>query len=247
MLNVVFCDDDYEFLARILAETKTIFKNQRIPACLYTLTDGNKLIENLKTYNPYYDIVFLDIDMPLINGKEVARKMRLLDKKFKLVFVTSYEKEAINTFEYEVIGFLPKNQIKEKLPEIIKRVVDAINLESLKIQLFNVDCSEGIKSVKIPLDDIMYFECVNKKVFLYTRREVFALHRYKFSEIIQKYTEYNFVDIHRTCIVNIKYIFSVDELEIVLDNGVRLPLSRRKRGQVIDSFIQIVNEGISQC
>jgi DNA-binding LytR/AlgR family response regulator len=246
MLNVAFCDDDYTFLVKIIAEAKKIFMTLNVPAHFYALTNGNKLVDNFKEYNPYYDIIFLDIDMPLINGKDVAKKLRLLDKKFKLIFITSYEQEAINTFEYQVIGFLSKLKIHEKLPEIVKRVVDAICFDNQHMQIFKVNTNNGIINVKLPLNDIMYFECVNKKIFLHSVREVFSLYGYKFSDILHKYANCNFVDIHRTCFVNIKFVYSIDEIEIVLDNGIHLPLSRRKKNHVLDKFVQIVSEEISK-
>ena len=94
--------------------------------------------------------------------------------------------------------------------------------------------------IKVPLNDIIYFECLNREVYLYTKRATFTLHHCQFSDIIQKYSSLGFVDIHRTCIVNLKYIFSVDETEIRLDNGIRLPLSRRKRQHIFDKFSELI-------
>jgi DNA-binding LytR/AlgR family response regulator len=99
---------------------------------------------------------------------------------------------------------------------------------------------DGSMEIKVPLDDIMYFECINRQVYLFTKRETFTLYRSQFCEIVHKFTPLYFVDIHRTCIVNLKYIFSVDETEVRLDNGIRLPLSRRKRQNIFDKFSELI-------
>jgi DNA-binding LytR/AlgR family response regulator len=101
--------------------------------------------------------------------------------------------------------------------------------------------NSGVIEVKIPMDDIMYFESINREVFLYTKRETFQLHDGHFSKIVKKYLPFDFIDIYRTCIVNIKYIYSVDELQIRLDNGICLPLSRRKKQDIFDRFSEIIS------
>ena len=125
MINVGFCDDDSKFIDKIVPNVQSIFKQLKIEAKFYIFTNGNTLIKNFERYSPYCDIIFLDIDMPIINGKDVAKRLRIIDKNFKLIFLTSYEQEALNTFQYNVIGFLPKSHIAEQLEETIKRVVKA--------------------------------------------------------------------------------------------------------------------------
>ena len=243
MLNIAFCDDDKDFLAKIAPEAENILRRLKVETHSFTFDRGDDLISAFSKYQPYYDVIFLDIEMPEKDGKEVARELRILDKKFKLVFITAYSQEALNTFQYDVIGFLPKTSIQERLPEVIKQVIDRINEDNPRIQIFRVNSpnGDGIMEIKVPLDDIMYFESINREVSLYTKRETFILHHYQFFEIVQKYISLGFVDIHRTCIVNMKYIFSVDDTEIRLDNGIRLPLSRRKRQYIFDKFSEIIS------
>jgi Response regulator of the LytR/AlgR family len=241
MLHIAFCDDDTRFLKYIVSRTEKIFKQLKMEVLIHSFTNGMELVDRFKKYDPYYDIIFLDIEMPVINGKDVAQQLRVLDKKFKLVFITAYESEALNTFQYDVIGFLPKTHLDEELSQLIERINKAIIEDKPQFQYFKVNNDrDEIMEIKIPLDDIVYFECVNRKVFLHSQRGIFTLHRCQFSEIVNHYTSLGFIDIHRTCIVNMKYIFSVDDIEIRLDDNTRLPLSRRKRQQIFDKFSEII-------
>ena len=242
-LNLAFCDDDKAFLSNITPKIENIFRCLKVEIKSYTFERGDDLIAAFSKYQPYYDVIFLDIDMPQKDGKEIARQLRILDKKFKLVFITAYTHEVLNTFQYDVIGFLPKTLLETRLPQVIKQIIDRINEDNPRMQIFKVNkniSDEGIMEIKVPLDDIMYFECINRQVYLFTKRETFILHHCQFSGIVKKYNPMNFVDIHRTCIVNIKYIFSIDETEVRLDNGIRLPLSRRKRQNIFDKFSELV-------
>ena len=238
MINVAFCEDDEYFLEKIKGESRMIFKKLRVSANIYTYTNGFQLIESFKNYDPYFEIIFLDINMPKLNGKETAERLRLLDKKFKLIFITAYEKEAINTFKYDVIAFLPKTSLDESLFETINLAITKLKEDNHNIHIFKVvGHNNNIITVKIPIDDIVYFESINRKVYLCTNRDTFELRGYQFSEVVDKYTQYGFADIHRSCIVNMKYIHSVSNFEVILDNGVSLPLSRRKRKQLLENFI----------
>lgn len=76
MLNIAFCDDDRKFLSRIVPKTESIFRHYRTDVCSYTFDDGDDLIKAFSKYNPYYDVIFLDIELPGKNGKEIARELR---------------------------------------------------------------------------------------------------------------------------------------------------------------------------
>ena len=247
MLNIAFCDDDKTFLHNIEIEAAKIFKTLKVYTSISLFTNADLLIKRLEKYDPYYDIIFLDIDMPVINGKEAARRLRLIDKKFKLVFITSFEHEALNTFQYDVSGFLPKTLLEERLPSVIKRIVNAISEENLRMQIFKVNMpGDRVSTVKIPLDDIIYIESVNRKIYLHTKRETYLLNDCRFMDMVEHYNSLGFVDIHRTCIVNIKYVFSIDDADVHLDDGTVLPLSRRKRQKVLDKYLDRFCE-VTKC
>jgi len=242
MLNVAFCDDDRIFLHNVEKEAKKIFETLKVKTSIDLFTDANLLIKKFEQYSPYYHIIFLDIDMPF-NGKEVARKLRLIDHQFKLVFITSFEQEVLNTFQFNVSDFLPKLLLEERLFSIIQRVVNTVNEENPQNQIFEVNKqNDDIITIKVPLNDIIYIESINRRNYLHTKRETYLLHGYKFTELVHRYINYNFIDIHRTCIVNIKYIFSIGDIEVRLDDGTILPLSRRKRQNVVNKFIENICE-----
>lgn len=242
MLNVAFCDDDRNFLLNVEKKAKKIFETLKVKTSIDLFTDANLLIEKFEQYNPYYHIIFLDIDMPF-NGKKVARKLRLIDHQFKLIFITSFEQEVLNTFQFNVSDFLPKLLLEERLFSIIQRVVNAVNEENPQNQIFEVNIqNDDILTIKVPLNDIIYIESINRRNYLHTKRETYLLHGYKFTELVHRYINYNFVDIHRTCIVNIKYIFSIGDIEVRLDDDTILPMSRRKRQNVVNKFIENICE-----
>lgn len=247
MINIAFCDDDNYFLKSVLPVIHAEFKKYKVNINFKEYQSGKKLVDEFRANIPYFDIIFLDIDMPDMNGKIVAQKLRALDKNFKLIFMTAYEHEALNMFQHDVIGFLPKNNLKKYLGDTVKRVVKKIEEEKPEIQFFQVygeKNADKILELKLPLNNIIYFEVINREIYMYTVYGKFRLYHYKFSDIVRKFIALEFLDIHRTCIVNAKFVISVGETTVYLDNGQELIMSRRKRKQVLGSFLDdIYREG----
>ena len=98
---------------------------------------------------------------------------------------------------------------------------------------------DRVDTIKVPLNVIMYIESINRKIYLHSKRDTYLLHCYKYMDLIEQYSKMGFVQIHRTCIVNLKYVFCIDDIEIRLDNGKILPLSRRRRRNVFGKFLEI--------
>ncbi|MBD5384063.1 MAG: response regulator, partial [Ruminococcaceae bacterium] len=109
MLRIAVCDDDPIYINSTL---KPLFsealKAAELPAEIHFFVDGVSLLGEFRAHNGY-DIVFLDIDMPDVNGIALAEELRKLDARFYLAFLTAYPDEAINTIPYSVKAFIPKN------------------------------------------------------------------------------------------------------------------------------------------
>lgn len=246
MLNVAFCDDDKCFLDSVLPIIYREFKKYNVNIQIKQYQSGQELIEDFEEKVSYSDIIFLDIDMPQMNGKVVAKKLRAVDKNFKLIFMTAYEQEALNMFQYDVIGFLPKSNLDKYMPDTVARVVKKIEEEMPMMQFFQIYSSKGAgktAELKIALNNIIFFEIINREIQIHTIFGAYQLYHCKFSDIVKKYVKLGFLDIHRTCIVNAKYVVSVGETSVDLDNGESLLMSRRKRKQVLGKFLDDIYIG----
>jgi len=245
MLNIAFCDDSRSFLKKVLPIILAELRKYGSDLNVEQYYNGDGLILEFKKNPSHFDIIFLDIDMPGVSGKEVAQVLRSIDKNFKLIFMTAYENEVLNMFQYDIIGFLPKDKLKKYLPDTIKRVMSKIENENPMKQLFQSYSLKGDRKIielKLALNDIIYFEVLNRQVFVHTIYGIYQLYHYKFGNIMKKYVQLGFLDIHRTCIVNVKYVISVEDTQVQLDNGEKLVMSRRKRKQVMEVFMDDIYE-----
>lgn len=236
MLHIAICDDDAIFIEQY--KELLIRGFEKYPFIHYKLhiIHGNEqecidLIEKNTI-----DLLFLDIQLPKMSGKEVARRIRLRDKKISLVFLTSLDSEMLDTYQYDVFDYIPKYLMEERMGNTIARFVEKHIQEGHKKEQFQVHN----KTIYLDFMEIVYFETINKKVYIHQFKGEPLLTKMKYEEVKKKYCKLGFLDIHRTCIVNPRYIYLIREQEVELDNGSVLPLSRRKRSSVITALAQML-------
>jgi len=245
MINIAVCDDDLKYLRTDLRKNiGRAIKSAKLDAKVKFFSDGNKLLNKFEN-NCFFDIVILDIDMPAINGKELAQKLRIIDSGFYLIFVTSYSKEITNVIQYEINAFIDKSSDDEKSVSEFTRVFNKYKERRIKYVTEEVIDSnsetEKPSFIKIPIANIYYFQLENKNIYLYTGTKKFKLKESVFERISEKYSDFGFYQNFRNYLVNIYKIKNVEQSAIVLDNDVHLVISRRNRKPILKAIAMLMS------
>ena len=154
-MKIAICDDEKsarDILLQMLSEYPDSF------SCLDTYESGEAFLETHKNY----DLLFLDIDMKGMDGIETARKIRLKDKKLKIVYVTAYREYAGKAFSVHAFGYLLKPVKKEKLFAQIEDAKSYREEEKQEEEPLEFVTTEG--RVLLRSGDIYYFEFWNLKL-----------------------------------------------------------------------------------
>jgi len=244
-MKIALCDNNGLFLENILEKLeRRSLRNEESDAELYHYLDGNQLLEDFKS-GKIFDMVILDIDMPLINGKEVARRLRIYDSNFALVFVTSYKQEVYSIFQYQVDAFIAKDAMEEFFVSELSRIIKSKKAsgknsieenECFEIQ----DGSRRRNMIKLNLQDIFYFSCRNRAITLHKGTETYTLAEKLFAKILEGYSQKGFFEPCRGYLVNIKHMKCVKDDELILDNDESIPLSRRRRGIAMKYMREVI-------
>lgn len=236
MIKIAVCDDDGAFLSETLKYTvSTAAKAAEINPDIQFFTDGTLLLKDFQC-GLYYDIVILDIDMPKINGKELAAKLREIDMSFFLVFITSYPDELVNTVPYRINAFIPKNGDVQKYRAELARVFTEYQRIKPEREIIGVNQDGEMIYVTLPLNSIYWFKFSEKIIRMRTISGEHILSEKTFSKITGKYISKGFFEVHRNILVNLRKIRSIGESSILLDDGEQLPLSRRKRKKLLEAM-----------
>lgn len=217
-MKIAICDDEQEardILKKILEEYEENLEK------IDTYSSGEEfLLSDIK-----YDLLFLDIDMKGINGIETARKIRLKDKKLKIVYVTAYKEYAGQAFSVHAFGYLLKPVKKEKVYAQIKDALSYREEVAKEIPVIEFITLEG--RIRVECDKICYFEFSNRKIKLVLNDKRYFM-KGKISDIKEKMEGYGFASPHKSFVVNLDQIKNIKGYDIYLMNDEILPLSQKQ-------------------
>lgn len=232
MIKIAICDDNINFINEIAKAIEEYSKTNNLLVSIERFDKGLELIDRYKQSNKY-DIVFLDIDMPSISGREVVKELRAYDENFILIFITSLEEEIFKLVKYNIFRYIRKRYLKEELKEAYLAAIKIINERDLK---YTFETKDGF--FKISLSDILYFQLVDRRVELHDIKNINILKIKVFNDINEEFKSRGFISIYRGCLVNLRHIRRVGKKEIYLSNGEILQVSRIKIDEVTNSFFK---------
>jgi two-component system LytT family response regulator len=200
--------------------------------------DGLEGVKAIQEYKP--DLIFLDIQMPKINGFEM---LELLDQPPAVIFTTAFDEYAIRAFEAHAVDYLLKPFSHERFDKAIEKWMTQKNIPTKKntqelletasqspAQNQRIVVKNGSKIKIIPVQDIFYFEAADDYVKIHTREGYFLKNK-TMNHFEQVLDAQHFVRSHRSFIINIQQITRIDPYEkdnhvAVLRSGVQVPVSR---------------------
>lgn len=198
--------------------------------------DGFEGVKAIALHQP--DLVFLDIQMPKINGFEM---LELIDEPPAVIFTTAFDEYAIKAFEAHAVDYLLKPFSKERFDKALqkwlsqqrKEVSPALMLQEEIRQpeeRTRIVVREGGNIRIIPVNDVAYLEAYDDYVKIFTGKEMF-LKKKTLSFYEKNLDPEQFVRIHRSYIIRLSQLTRVEPLEkdshvALLKTGVRVPLSK---------------------
>ena len=230
-MKTIIIDD--EPLARsIIKEYLQLYNNIEVVAECNDGFEGMKAIQQCKP-----DLIFLDIQMPKINGFEM---LELFEDPPSVIFTTAFDEFAIKAFELNAVDYLLKPFNKERFDKAIQKFLQQAPTQQTQAVLETAAQSPsqqnrivvkvGNKIKIIPVNQINYLEAADDYVKIVTAEGSFLKKRtMNFFE--QSLTTWHFVRIHRSYIVNTQLITRIDAHEkdshlVLLSSGAKLPVSK---------------------
>ncbi len=240
MSKVIIIDD--EPLARSIV--KEYLQKQPQLQLVAECSDGFEGVKAIQQHQP--DLIFLDIQMPKINGFEM---LELLEQTPAVIFTTAFDEYAIKAFEAHAIDYLlkPFNQERfdkaiskwneQKLQSHEKTTRELLETASQSpAQSHRIVIKDGSKIKIIPVHDVQYLEAADDYVKIHTKDGYFLKNK-TMNHFEQVLDGQLFVRSHRSYIVNVQQITRIDPYEkdshvAVLRSGVKVPVSRSGYGKL---------------
>lgn len=222
-MKIAICDDERKFAERLAGLI------EEPEAEIFMFGTGSELLRS----NTEFDIILLDIEMPDMNGLEIAAELMKKNKKCILVFVTSHSQYSTKGYEFRAFRYV----LKSEPDEFIKRNInDAI--DEHKGNNFTFTISGKHEIAKLYADDILYIEAFGHKVIVHTRERDYTGNE-RFNAVYQTLMPYGFVQCHKSYAVNVRHISSIKKGAFVnLTNEIKIPIGRKYNTEVIEKYLE---------
>ena len=218
-MRIALCDDSVQQLDEI--RSMVLQWNDRPADLTVSCYDNGDSLLQAHSTNPF-DIIFLDVIMPLFNGMEIANELRQSDRSVKLVFLTSSSDYAVEAFTVKASGYLLKPLQPERLHHCLDELSEELQATARKI------CIKSAHALhRISVENIEYVEAQNKRVlFVLANGQTISSGEplYTYEEKLR--LEDGFFKCSRSFIVNIHRIDTFTAKEIRTQSGARISISR---------------------
>ncbi len=224
MYRIALCDDEN----RELEKTEQMlysYGKTRTDAEFHTecFLDAGEFILRVREKNYEPDILFLDIYMPEKTGIEIARELREMGSKTRIVFLTMSNEHALEAYGVDAAQYLVKPVTEEKLFPLLDRFLGEMREEKSRFILLR---TEG-RICRVAVRDIVYFEAQGRKQFVHFADGSYCLLRITMAEIYGMLSGYReFVRVGAAYIVNLEHVESLSGKELFMDGGKTIYLPR---------------------
>lgn len=242
MIKIALCDDVNAYNKRIEIQINKYRDKNGIEIKTDSYVNGTDLLANY--CKKKYDIIFLDIAMPGMDGYEVAKKIRDIDYDVVLIFCTSFYNfsNAQRGFEVRAKDFLKKPISYNKIENILNKVYyKKLNAAE---ERFVIRTKTGF--VAIQLSDIVFFKSGNKVTNVCTVNDEFCI-RSKLYKLEEKLGNKFFCRCHSSYLVNLDYVEGLKNNCLVLrrERNPRIPISKYRKEQVMEQLAFYIGEQLN--
>ena len=214
-MRIAVCDDEELFRIEFKSVLDKVLINAEYD--IDTFSGGSSLYEAFLK-NPF-DLVFLDIEMPGIDGITLAKRLRAVSENVQIVFLTSHIEYALEGYEVNALRYLVKPVDMNKLSEVLKYIQDKKN-NSRQIMIKQ----EG-EDIVIDISDVIYMESMDKNVRIVTSKSEYIT-RYNISDYEEELKNSGFLRIHRGYLISLSKVKKIVKNDVVMDGDISLPVSR---------------------
>lgn len=220
MIHIAVCEDEQNELERLQTNIRR-YQTETGDECAFTVFgDG---LDFIQRYKPVYDVIFMDIDMPRMNGMEAARGLRRIDQNVPLVFITNLKQYALRGYEVEALDFLVKPIGYSAFSTMMARVKKRLPPKPYE----DIYITNAGGAHRIVVQDIYYVEVIQHYIVYHTVQGEVRFWG-SLAEEEKKLPGELFARCNKPYIVNLSFVKRVDGYDLYIAGDV-LKISRGQK------------------
>lgn len=228
-LEIGVCDDSLEDLKRIqIAIYKAAEKlGERESISIHLYKDGISMYKDSQSQG--FSLVFLDWEMPEIDGFDLAGQLYLKNPHLKVVFVSNYESIVFDAYEYMPLWFVRKSSLERDMLKALQKYLGITTKVKLRYRM-----RDGFGMKHVHLESVVYVECNGHALTVWMRNQTYLQMYGTLKSIENEWKDYGFVRIHKKYLVNVKSIEEVGVRTVRLFNGMELDMGKNRRKEITE-------------
>jgi len=222
-MKFFLCDDDKEILKTYKTRLSALCVKHGIDFEILCYENGEQMLFDFELQKRFIGVIFLDINMPDINGITVARMLRDYGCHSELIFLTVSKRHFLNAFDVGAFNYILKDETSEKrFEEVFLKAVHAVREKSEEFILL----TGGGEYRSIAIKSIQYFEVAKRIITVHYENECFQFFS-SIGKVENQLYDRGFIRIHRAFLVSLTAIMNVTYTELTLRDGTILPVGRK--------------------
>lgn len=217
-MKIIVLEDEKAVADKLCDYIGRYCSESNVPVEVQVFPDAFELLEN---YHADADILFMDIQLPVMNGMEAAKKIRGKDDKVLIVFVTNLAQYAVEGYEVNAFDFILKPLEYEGFRMRFGRVLKELEHRSPD-SFININSKSGFR--RISFSDLLYVEVINHDLIFHCREEGEVQTRGTMKRLAEELKDEYFVQCSNCYLVNLAHVKQADRM-VVLSDGTELAIS----------------------
>lgn len=228
MLNIAIVDDDESAIKNLTDLLGRYRDEEKIPLTISSYTSSELFLNSFKNQ---YDLLFLDIQMPILSGIELAKQIRLIDKEVAIIFETDFSQYAIMGYKYNAMDYFLK---PVSYYDLKMRMAFISGHKTKKSPSIIINIIGGSKTVLV--SNIIYVEQFGHSQVFHTKTGEFEnVKRRSLASLEKELMPYGFSRCNSSFLVNLSLCTELVKYEVIVE-GNRLKISRGMRKKFIDDL-----------
>lgn len=236
-LTLAIVDDNTETRKIISRKLSQIFNGISISVSIFSYDSAASYLASLSGHN--YNLTFLDIEMPEIDGIELASRLNEEEIKTHVIYVSNREDRVFDSLETNPLGFVRKSHFDQDIEKVIRHYIDCLRKETESFFLLQ----NGKEQMTVRFDEIVYIETVKRKLcFHIDHMEKAFFTSITLQSIEKEFLDNGFISSYKGILVNYRFIKVIKDDAIVLKDETIVPLSRRKTNEAKSRYMELMQD-----
>ena len=230
-MKVAIIEDNNEYSETLKNYIEQYAKENSLNIALSIFPNGERIVNDFKSD---YDIIFMDIEMPVMDGIEASTKIREIDSECIIIFISNYTQYAIKGYAVNALDYLTKpleyTLFKNTMSKAILKVQSKQN-KSIFIQ-------SSSETYRIDINEIIYIEVYKHRVTFHTTKDNYDM-RGTLQDVEKQLPNNQFVRCNSGIIVNLKYVTGISKDSLIIFDE-ELPIARSRKKDVLNMLTRYI-------